>query len=204
MIIKFDHITFIAERKEKEAILKKLEKPLFSELSLKNLESKKKLMRNPQNDHDLYFFDAGYPTEYIFYDIVEKHGAIELKNNVIYGKYTNYNIAKKYLEGIFGDRITVNNGTIVCNMRGVLDKQDYFLVLEKTGEDNIVPYVDDGGFGVIALLMNNKYSKAPEDGICTKYESLVVNNKELELCFTRTPSVNIIFEMIKISQRGRT
>lgn len=198
MIIKFDHISFIDERYKKEVILKKLGNPLFFELSLKNLENKKKLMRNPQDNHDLYFFDIGYPVEYIFYDTVAKHGSIELKNNVVYGKYTSLSMAKKYLETIFGDKIIVKNGVIECNMRGILDKQDYLLILEKSEDNNVIPYVDDGGFGVIALLVNNEYSKAPEDGICTRYESLTVNNKDLEICFTRSNSVNIIFEMIKI------
>ena len=89
MIIKFDHISFVCSRINKEQILKNKGEPLFKEISLKNLEIKKILMHVPQDDHDLYFYEEDYPTEYIFYDSVNEQSGIKLVDNIVYAKYLN-------------------------------------------------------------------------------------------------------------------
>ena len=54
-----------------------------------------------------------------------------------------------------------------------------------------------GGYGTIALITNEIFTTKPEDGICTEHDVLRVNNRDLDICFTRSDSVNIIFEIIK-------
>lgn len=38
----------------------------------------------------------------------------------------------------------------------------------------------------------------PVDGICTSTEELKVNEKKLEICFTKSDSTDVIFEIIRI------
>lgn len=197
MIIKFDHISFIGSRINKEKILKDKGEALFKEIRLKNLDIKKNLMYVPQIDHDLYFYDGNYPTEYIFYDTVEVNSKIELIDNTVYGKYTNKQGALEFLKGIFGNKVTEKNNILSCNMKGILDKRDYMLVLSNSDE-NIDAHLDDEGYGVITLINSARFSNVPIDGICTDTEILEVNGKQLEICFTKSASTNIIFEMIKV------
>ena len=70
MIIKFDHISYVAAKSEIGNILKDKGEPKFKEIGLKNIDVKYPLMKNPQPDHDLYFYDCDIPTEYIFYNQV--------------------------------------------------------------------------------------------------------------------------------------
>ncbi len=197
MIIKFDHISFVCSRINKEQILKNKGEPLFKEISLKNLEIKKILMHVPQDDHDLYFYEEDYPTEYIFYDSVNEQSGIKLVDNIVYAKYLNKQRAIEFLIGIFGNKVIEENDKIVCNMKGILDKKDYILVLERTIEP-MATYLDNSGYGIVTLINNSQFSKIPIDGICTESEVLKVNGKELEICFTKADSTNIIFEMIKV------
>ncbi len=197
MIVKFDHISYIAKRQHKNKIIEKNGVPAFCEKMLTNLTIKKDLMRHPQDTHDLYFYHGEMPVEYILYDEVDRHSNIIVHGNKIYGKYTALDNAKAYLEGIFGKRIIETDGTLMCNMKGIIDKKDYCLILKYTEDADIVPFLDDGGYGVVALIVKNDF-QTPTDGICTQREHLKVNNKDLEICFIRSNSTNIIFELIWI------
>ena len=197
VIIKFDHVSFVCARSDKNKVLMNKGEPSFKEIGLKNLKIKKSLMHMAQQDHDLYFFEDGYPTEYIFYDAVNSQSRIELVDNVLYGKYMNKQKAIDFLKGIFGEKVTEEGDNIVCNMRGIIDKNDYMLILEKTTE-SIIPWLDDSGYGIVTLVNNVRFTKKPVDGICTDYEVFKVNGKELEICFTKSNSTNIIFEIIKV------
>ena len=188
VIIKFDHVSFVCARSDKNKVLMNKGEPSFKEIGLKNLKIKKSLMHMAQQDHDLYFFEDGYPTEYIFYDAVNSQSRIELVDNVLYGKYMNKQKAIDFLKGIFGEKVTEEGDNIVCNMRGIIDKNDYMLI----------PWLDDSGYGIVTLVNNVRFTKKPVDGICTDYEVLKVNGKELEICFTKSNSTNIIFEIIKV------
>ena len=72
MIVKFDHISYIELRENKEILLQEKGTPVFKEELLRNLDIKKSLMRIPQENHDLYFYEGDYPIEYLFYDEVKK------------------------------------------------------------------------------------------------------------------------------------
>lgn len=114
VIIKFDHVSFVCARSDKNKILMNKGEPSFKEIGLKNLKIKKPLMHMAQQDHDLYFFEDGYPTEYIFYDAVNSQSRIELVNNVLYGKYMNKQKAIDFLKGIFGEKVTEEGDNIVA------------------------------------------------------------------------------------------
>ena len=151
MIVKFDHISFVESRKEKDKILRDKGVPLFVEQSLKNLSIKNELMQVVQSNHDLYFYGDDYPTEYIFYDEVERHGNIKLEEEVLYGHYSNKKLALEFLKGIFGSKVAEDVEAIRCNMKGILDKRDYMLILEKS-DNSTEAYIDNGGYGVAELV----------------------------------------------------
>lgn len=198
MIVKFDHLSFIETRNNKEEILLGRGEPTFVEDRLENLKIKGSLMRISQPNHDLIYYEASYPLEFIFYDEVTYQSSIVFKDEIVYGHYNNADYAKAFLEGIFGNsRIRNDKDTIICNMKGVLDKRDYYLVLEKTDE-LLSPYLDDYGYGVVALISNKPFSVVPKDGICTQTEKLIVDGKEMDICFTKSSSVDMIFEIIRI------
>lgn len=199
MIVKFDHISFIGAREEKNEILRDKGMPVFKEEALTNLATKKKLMRWQQTDHDLYFFKGDYPVEYIFYNNVKKqdHEQIRLINNTIYGHYSGKKKAIEFLKGIFGNRVVEEDAIIKCNMKGILDKRDYNLVLEAT-EMPIEAYLDNSGYGVAAVIGNSELMKISNDGVCTKPGILKVNGKDLEIRFMSSRYTDIIFEIIRI------
>lgn len=105
-------------------------------------------MYTPQDDHDLYFYEEDYPTEYIFYDSVNKQSGINLVDNTVYAKYLNKQRAIDFLKGIFGNKVIEENDKLVCNMKGILDKKDYILVLERTIEP-MATYLDNSGYGIV-------------------------------------------------------
>lgn len=200
MIVKFDHISYIEERSQEHNIIKKKGKPVFKEINLRNLSIKSKLMKKNQATHDLYFYESDFPMEYIFYDYVNRKSDIFLKDGKVYGLYSNKKNAIDFLIGIFGEKVQENDDEIICNMKGILDKQDYILILRKT-ESTCASFLDDSGYGVLTLVTSSKFSKIPDDGICTETEMLEINGKELDICFTRSESTNVIFEIIKIRSR---
>ena len=198
MIIKFDHITYIAGRSDKDEILKGLGEPEFSEEKLPNLEIKKGLMRRALPDHDLYFYGKSYPTEYIFYDETGDESGIELVGETVYGSYSDIDGAVAFLEGIFGRKVSCEDGIITCSMKGVLDKRDYPLVLKKA--DDTEAFADDRGYGVAAIIVNSDIA-SPAGCICTDHETLTVNGKELDICFLKSESTDIIFELVKVMKQ---
>lgn len=205
MIMKFDHISVIEERRNRESLLEAygIENLFFKEIELKNLNIKKCFMQNWQENHDLYFFTkkGELPTELIFYDTVEGKTDIVVKENVIYGEYRNKDKAFSFLQKIFGEgyKIFQEGKKLVCNLRGVLDKQDVWLVLTPV-EVSKKTYLDESGYGAIALLTSSLYHGNPEVAEYTEYETLRVNNKNLNICFVRSDEINIIFELIMLER----
>lgn len=200
MIVKFDHISYVSEKDETQSVLKEQGTPRFCETDLENIEIKKDLMSCPQDSHDLYFYDNDYPIEYIFYDRVGKQTGIRFDGNIVYGSYYDFDGSKDFLEELFRGRVSVNGDKIVCNMKGVLDKKDYLLVLEPSKNDKPLPCVDDSGYGIPALIVSGDYRhlNKPDSGcICTEWNRLSVNGKELNICFIRSNCTNVIFEMIR-------
>ncbi len=143
VIIKFDHISYVAPRKCKEEILDQKEGLIFQEHNLTNLEIKFELMQFPQKSHDLYFYDEFIPTEYIFYDDVGDETTVCIEDGVVYGYYFDKEKAVDFLMGIFGRKVEILNDAIKCNMKGVLDKKDYWLELKPC--DRKKPVWLDGG-----------------------------------------------------------
>lgn len=199
MILKFDHISYIASKSCKKSILQDKGIPSFAEESLINIDSKLALMKNPQSNHDLYFFAENYPVEYIFYDKIERKSSILFDEDIVYAHYCNKEKTIEFFKCIFGDNVCTEEKTLKINMKGVLDKRDYYLVL-KEKEEYFETYVDDGGYGVIAIVCNTFDCNFPSDVIYTKGETLNVNNRQLEISFLKSHCVDIIFEIIKIKR----
>lgn len=155
MIVKFDHITYVAKREDREEELSAWQKKgwriKFSEEDLINVPAKKTLMKNRGKTHDLYFLEKENEmnTELIFYDRASKGPALEIKENYIYAKSKDLGKTKLIVKEVGGkvSEISDRSKRLICNMKGVLDKEDFWLVVEKAVElDDI--YLDTWGGGV--------------------------------------------------------
>lgn len=203
MIIKFDHISYVEEKQFREVLFdrRKIKEFSFAELGLRNINIKKELMRNWQEDHDLYFCENGcsFPIEYIFYTTVGNATNVTIKEDVIEGNYKTKEGACLFLESIFGKKCISVGNKIICNMRGILDKQDFLLELSPGYNDTV--FLDDKGGGTVALITNSPYKMNNKNITFTGYEKLTVNDRNLNICFVRSDEINIIFELIMVERR---
>lgn len=75
MIIKFDHIAYTCQKKDKEKVFGSLKnyKPVFMEEGVENLIIKKQLMSNWQENHDISLWEASemLPIEITAYDMTK-------------------------------------------------------------------------------------------------------------------------------------
>lgn len=197
MIVKFDHISYVASREQKKALTASRKGLVFQENNLENLGIKAALMQYPQKGHDLYFYDEAIPTEYIFYDRVGKETSVFIRDGVVHGSYFNKEGAVNFLTGIFGRKVEILDEMIRCNMKGILDKKDYWLEL-RPGNSKTLPFLDEEGYGAIAVITNTPFHTVPHDGECTARGTLCVNNKLLDICFTRSESMDVIFEIVMV------
>lgn len=201
MIIKFDHITYVASREQRETLTASRKGLMFQENDLANLDIKAALMQYPQEGHDLYFYDDVIPTEYIFYDRVGKETSVSIRDGIVHGSYFDKEGAIDFLTGIFGRKVESLDEVIRCNMKGILDRKDYWLEL-RPGDCKLSPFLDGKGYGTIAVITNVPFHIVPYDGECTAHDTLCVNNKLLDICFTRSDSVDVIFEIIMVEQES--
>ncbi len=199
MIIKLDHITFVSQRSQKESILNSAGGKLaFSEENLRNLNIKRGWMKRNQDTHDLFYYEDNWPTEYVFYDEVEARESCELSSDVLHGSYNDKDEAALFLKALFGDKKVHEDGDeIVCNMRGILDKRDYLLILRKKEKPEPI-YLDMQGYGCICLMSNTSGFDQIRGCNCTESEDLRVNGRNLDICFLTHKSVDMIFEIIKM------
>ena len=123
MIIKFDHITYVASREQRETLTASRKGLMFQENDLANLDIKAALMQYPQEGHDLYFYDDVIPTEYIFYDRVGKETSVSIRDGIVHGSYFDKEGAIDFLTGIFGRKVESLDEVIRCNMKGILEKK---------------------------------------------------------------------------------
>lgn len=196
MILKFDHISFVASRDDVGMVLADKGEPVFKEIRLRNIVNKFPLMRGKSVNHDMYFYDrGGIPTEYIFYDAVYGQSQITISSTIINGHYKEETKAVDFLSSIFRNRVYVDQGKIKCKVSGIMDKKDYEVVL--TQEKNYFEernYLDTHGYGVAAILYQGEMNK----DYWTEENQLIVNGKNLFISFAACDSVDLIFEMIRI------
>ncbi len=198
MIIKLDHISYVARRSEKDKILRGKHFAFFEE-KLENAQIKRKMMSMWHFDHDIYYFDdESFPIEYIFYDSVVRESGIILKDNTVSAYYRDAEETENFLERIFKRTVTRNGNTLLCNMRGILDRNDYWLSLSP-GNVFGKPTIDQEGFGTVALIVdsNDEYMKMGYD--VTKSASIVVDGRKMDISFIRSELTNMIFEIIKVN-----
>ena len=197
MVFKFDHISYITSRSNKQAILCNKGEPLFKEINLKNIENKLSMMQQKQVDHDLYFFEEELPTEYIFYDSVFGDSKITVRNGCIYGYYSDMEETVKYLETFFPGKIIIHNDVIKCNMRGVIDKCDYYLILVYEPTIRMQKnFLDKKGYGVPAIIYDGNTSNVD---YCTEERELIVNGKKMYIRFASSQYTNIVIELIRLN-----
>lgn len=205
MIIKFDHITYVLDRKDKGE-LKRWKKNgwaiRFAEEQLKNLSTKKTLMYHKTDTHDLYFMEKPYHmnTELIFYDRVNEENGIFIQNQIIYATCTDLKIVEEAVRKVGIRNIEkVSDQEIICNLKGIFDKKDYFVVFRR--EEILGEVVlDNMGYGCVTLLVdsiNKLIGKFSEDEIFySKNETLTVDSRVLNVAFLKIKGCNLIFEFI--------
>lgn len=203
MVLKFDHISLIANRESKDSIMDNFKSTYkFQELNLMNVQIKKLFMKEWQNTHDLIFFDATedqLPIEVILYDSVLDKTNVTINQNTIYGSYSNCKTAVNFLKCIFGNKVKFENNIITCNMRGVLDKQDIHLVLSPSNDVEV--FLDSAGYGAVTVFVNNCAFENSPSTLVTDFETTIVNQKALQICFAKCDAINIIFELIKMERK---
>lgn len=205
MIMKLDHISYIASRSEADVIHRRFTNHtlLFQEINKKNPVIKCCLMHEEQMYHDLFYYIESIPVEIILYDKVYAGSQIcvEMEQKTIYAKTSNLSMCLKFLRMVGFQEIISNDLCVKCNLRGAFDKKDYWLVLEQTPDLEPV-YLDNRGYGCITLLVDNitrlrdTMCVDESKGIFTESETVVVNSRRLEVSFLRLDILNIIFELI--------
>ena len=162
-------------------------------------------MKNRGKTHDLYFLEKENEmnTELIFYDRVSKGPALEIKENHIYAKSKDLGKTKLIVKEVGGkvSEISDRSKRLICNMKGVLDKEDLWLVVEKAVElDDI--YLDTwGGYNCVSLLVDSTEKLQKKIGdldVFLPEEELTVNNQKLGVAFFKDVDANIIFEFITV------
>lgn len=213
MIVKFDHITYIAAQKEKKLVLNKFRngKQLFQEIGKENPKEKFRLMRKQQSFFDMYFFhEEALPVEVLFYDQVFFNNDLFVKfqRSTIYAQSSDLLACRKIFNLIGFKDLDINREYLKCNIKGIFDKRDFWLVVEKT-ENIELPYLDDHGYGCIAFLVNDleKIIQAAnimeETEIFTEPEDMLVNGRNLQISFCRWKILNIIIEFIQPVRREK-
>jgi len=91
------------------------------------------------------------------------------------------------------------------NLRGILDKTDKILRIEKEDHMPNDLYLDTKGYGCITLYVNsfNNFHNGltfGEGWQITMPQKFVVNNKELEIVFVKFKSINCFFELISLKR----
>lgn len=199
MIMKLDHITYVAARADKDRILTQDGKKnwKFCETEKQNLASKQKYLSCRQTTHDLYFFEGDIPVEVIFYDEVADGTGMEVRGNVIYGKGSDLQAAKICLEKM-GLPVELGEHELQCNLKGRLGRKDCFLKIGYS-EQQEPAYLDRAGYGCITLLLDSVdrlYEKRDCDFEVTEPEELEINHQLLKISFVKCKGTDLIFEFI--------
>ncbi len=205
MIMKFDHVSYIAQQRDIDKILKQFNQSshlYFKEIEKVNSKQKWNLMLCRQEKCDMYFYEGQLPVEIISYETVFEgtHLSVDMEHRIIYAKSNDISVCANILKCI-GTTLFEDNGLLKCNLRGIFDKEDFWLVVSLTEEMKTV-YLDDKGFGCITFLVDRmevvRNALRNVEGIdcITESEVLIVNNRKLEVCFLRLSALNVIFEFI--------
>lgn len=204
MIIKFDHISYIESRKNKKNILQFVDqkgyKYRFKEDMLVNLPMKKVLMEKAQETHDIYYFEHGVemPLELIFYSYVGNSSRIERDGNSIYvsGRDAPQIMNCLHEMGFRFLHWDKEKGFVRCNIKGILNQQDYWLVIDLNKERNEV-FLDQQGYGCITFIVNsfkNIYRCVHTGDYLSMADDICVNNQMLKIVFYRSIKMDIYFE----------
>lgn len=201
-IIKFDHISYVAENKDKENILKSFagRKLKFSETGVENQNSKKLLMRRKdQKYHNLYFFEGGgMDIEVILYDNIGGKSKVELKTDAICAKCVDLERIANCFRKIGMPEGEWREQTLVYNFKGLLGKQDIYLEIREQDKSQEI-YLDDEGYGCVALLVDSLSGLekiSDSQNMITEVERMRINQRLLDICFWKNTELNIIFEFI--------
>lgn len=198
MIIKFDHISYIQSRVARQETPERHGEPSFKEEGLENPAIKKALMESWQKDHDLYYYVGSLPVEHIFYDKVHAGESLVRDGDAFHGKYSSKSKAAAFLQSLFPNGVSCQGDDILCNMKGVLDKRDFYLILHQQKGHIGRPSLDTRGYGVPAVVAKGWAGCPVEGAVVTSYEAVRVNGVDMEICFAASDAVNVIFEVIKI------
>ena len=207
MIIRFDHVTYVEDRSRKEDLLirKKINgwKIYFFEEALKNIPTKKKLMKFPDETHDIYFMkkENNINTEVIFYNRVNVFDQIKVQDNIIYAGSNNLEETEQVIKKL-GGKGERSGDTFRGNLKGILDKKDYIIIFQK--KKNTEAWLDNQGYGCITLLVDSIEkvgARFKTDFFYSVEEELKVNSQFLNIAFVKSKSTDLIFELISVRKQ---
>lgn len=207
MIIRFDHITYVEDRNRKEELLmwKKSNgwEMHFFEDSLQNIPTKKKLMKFPDETHDIYFMkkENNINTEVIFYNRVSVFDQIKVQNNIIHAGSNNLEETERIIKKL-GGKGERRGDTFQANLKGILDKKDYIIIFQK--KENAEAWLDNQGYGCITLLIDSIEkvgARFKTDFFYSEEEELKVNSQSLNIAFVKSKSTDLIFELISVKKQ---
>lgn len=213
MIIKFDHITYVASLEKKRKVLSKFndDNLLFKEINKKNMKEKYCLMNMQQEYFDMYYFDEVMPVEVLFYNEVFTGNVIfmEPDKRTVHARSTDLEICRNILKCIgFKEETICKQNNLKFNIKGIFDKSDYWICIEKASSVS-TSHLDDQGYGCIAFLVDNLENLRNEIGnrqeidVLTEPEDIIINGRCLKIFFVLFKVLNVIFEFIMPIRRTK-
>lgn len=204
MILKFDHITYVESRENKKEILHYFRENgyqyKFEEKSMVNFPAKKSLMNLNQETHDIYYFEQGeaLPVELILYAITGRDSNVAKDGKSIYVSGRNALSIIDCMHKLgFGFSVWDRERDIVrCNIKGMLDRQDYWLVINLKKERDEV-FLDNRGYGCITFLVKSFKDLCNWRGqgnYLSEPAEVCVNRKKLQVVFYKNVNIDIFFE----------
>lgn len=201
MIVKLDHITYVASRKQIDENKINYKSIKFQEKHLRNPKGKQVLMYNKCIDSDLIYIEDSMPVEMVLYDEVIEKTDIHVRDNTIYCycRVGSFDEIDSLFQAIGFRFFEQKNKESIYKINGVFDKRELFLNIREK-YDIKQPFLDREGWDCPCFLVDSveKLFKkiSGEKCICTLIDKLVINNRELEIGFLKNDNMSLILEFI--------
>lgn len=198
MIVKFDHISYsckIDMEQETRNLFEGYEVQ-FHEVGLINMPMKYSYMHNKQEKHNIMLLSkaGAYPIEITAYEscmhkkeeskYVLKEELIEIYSRNPQETETFFKLLgmKKMEDGIMSYKAVLDEKPI--NIKVLKSEKEVNILLDEEGWGSLA-FVVDNAKRQRQILIDSKYE-------CSEIEELVVNNKNLKIFFTNSPTGEII------------
>lgn len=206
-IIRFDHISKVISRD-----LEVDDSYKFKELKIKNTAGRFDFMDVPFRDIDMYYYDRKLPVEVVAYDTVEKFTGVTIDGNSIHCR-----VYQSSLSDVFEvfreigfkeqNRTEQSLNNHLWDISGTLDKSKVYFEVEAAENISTLP-INWGGYNCPCFLVKDVYStferlKDKRNVKVSSIDSLLVNNRALDVGFMGILGFELAFEFISIRRNSR-